>query len=108
MCAFLFHRNEREGGEEGGSKNEWRGFLHRYTGIKIFKKKKKKGFFLKKTDIPEPLLLWPRMNQTLYISVTGLSRVILAPLMHLLDFFSIMGVLGKGFYSIFPFANRLS
>ena len=42
---FCFTEMKREGGEEGGSKNEWRGFLHRYTGIKIFKKKKQKGLF---------------------------------------------------------------
>ena len=42
---FCFTEMKREGGEEGGSKNELRGILHRYTGIKIFKRKKQKGLF---------------------------------------------------------------
>ena len=77
---FCFTEMKREGVRKGAAKTNGGGFC---TGTRVLRYlKRKKERVILKTDIPETLLLWPRMNQTLYISVTGLSRVILAPLMH--------------------------
>ena len=64
---FCFTEMKREGVRKGAAKTN--GEVSARTQVLKYLKRKKERVILK-TDIPETLLLWPRMNQTLYISVT--------------------------------------